>query len=99
MNPGARVRFVVETAQAVLDDRLAAETAVRSIALQAEQITPLLRLDRLDVTSAEASDVADRLRTLAERVNDRASGLPDPQTVEAHLRIAETIGAVGQVLR
>lgn len=99
MNPGARVRFVVETAQAVLDDRLAPDAAVQSIALQAEQITPLLRLDRLDVTSAEASDVANRLRTLAERVNDRASGLPDPETVAAHLRIAETIGEMGQALR
>jgi hypothetical protein len=99
MNPNERVRFVMETAKAVLDERIAADEAAAAIGLQSEQITPLLRGDRIDVTAAEATEVADRLRLLAEQVNDRASGLPDPETAEAHLAIAEAIGEMSQALR
>lgn len=91
--------MVVETARAVLDDRLDPMQAAQAICLQGEQITPLLRGDRIDVTQAEANDVATRLRLLAEQVNDKARGLPDPQTVEAHLAIAEAIGEMSQALR
>ena len=99
MNPAERVRFVVETAKAVLDDRIEADEAATAISLQAEQITPLLRGDRLDVTSAEATDVADRLRLLAEQVNDRSTGQSGPYTAEAHRAIAEAIGEMSQPLR
>ncbi|MDZ7733093.1 MAG: hypothetical protein U5R31_08220 [Acidimicrobiia bacterium] len=73
MNPNERVRFVVETAKAVLDERIAADEAAEAIGLQAEQIAPMLRGDRIDVTQAEADDVATKLRLLAEQVNDHAS--------------------------
>jgi hypothetical protein len=99
MHPAERVRFVVETARAVLDDRLDATEAAQAICLQAEQITPLLRGDRIDVTQAESDDVATRLRLLAEQVNDKASGLPDADTVDAHVAIAEAIGTMSQALR
>jgi hypothetical protein len=99
VNPGDRVKFVVETAKAVLDDRLPADEAAAALGLQAEQITPMLRGDRIDVTQAEADDVATKLRLLAEQVNDRAAGLPDPETAAAHLSIAETIGEMSQALR
>jgi hypothetical protein len=99
MHPDERVKMVVETARAVLDERLSADEAATAICLQAEQIAPLLRGDRLDVTQAESSDVATRLRLLAEQVNDRAAGLPDAETHQAHLTIAETIGELSQSLR
>lgn len=99
VHPETRVKMVVETARAVLDGRLEAPQAAQALTMQAEQLTPLLRGDRLDVTQSEASDVATRLRLLAEQVNDRASGLPDPETAEAHLAIAEAIGAMSQALR
>ena len=57
------------------------------------------RGDRIDVTQSEANDVATRLRLLAEQVNDRASGLPDADTAEAHLAIAEALGEMSQALR
>jgi hypothetical protein len=66
------------------------------VAVQAAQITPLLRSDRDSVTRAEAESVATQLRLLAEQVNDRASGLADPA---AHLEIARAIGAMAQALR
>lgn len=99
MHPAQRVKMVVETARAVLDDRLDAQEAAQAITMQAEQITPLLRGDRIDVTQYEASDVATRLRLLAEQVNDKARGLPDPETAEAHLTIAARIGEMSQALR
>ena len=96
MNPADRVKFVVETARAVLDGRLSPEDGAASVVLQAEQITPHLRSDRNDVTRSEAESVATRLRMLAEQVTDQASGLEDP---EAHLAIAKAIGEIGQALR
>jgi hypothetical protein len=90
------VRFVVETAKAVLADRLPAEEGAASIGLQAEQITPLLRGDRDSVTRSEYESVATLLRMLAEQVNDRASGLAEP---EPYLVIACSIGEMAQALR
>lgn len=99
MNPDTRVKMVVETARAVLEERLEPAEAAQAICLQSEQIVPLLRGDRIDVTQSEANDVATRLRLLAEQVNDRASGLPDSEVTEAHLAIAEALGEMSQALR
>jgi hypothetical protein len=96
MNPAERVRFVVETARAVLDERLPVDEGAAAIALQAEQITPLLRGDRDSVTRSECESVATQLRLLAEQVNDRASGLSDPS---AHVAMAQAIGEMAQALR
>lgn len=96
MNPADRVKFVVETAKAVLDERITPEEALPAVILQAAQITPLLRSDRNSVTRSEADSVATRLRMLAEQVTDRASGLPDQ---DDYLAIARAIGEMGQALR
>jgi hypothetical protein len=96
MHPATRATFVMETAKAVLAERLPAEEGAAAIQLQAEQITPLLRGDRDTVTRAECESVATTLRMLAEQVNDRASGRPDP---EPYLLMARTIGAMAQALR
>ncbi|MCU0267447.1 MAG: hypothetical protein MUF83_02255 [Acidimicrobiales bacterium] len=96
MNPADRVTFVVETARAVLDERISPEEGAAAVQLQAEQITGLLRTDRDSVTRSECESVATNLRLLAEQVNDRASGLEDPS---AHLAIAAAIGAMAQALR
>jgi hypothetical protein len=99
MNPDTRVKMVVETARAVLEERLEPGEAAQAICLQSEQIVPLLRGDRIDVTQSEANDVATRLRLLAEQVNDRATGTTDADTTEAHLAIAEALGEMSQALR
>lgn len=96
MNPAERVRFVVETARAVLDDRLDPAEGAAAVEVQAEQITPLLRSDRDSVARFESESVATNLRLLAEQVNDRASGLQDPS---AHLAMAKAIGEMAQALR
>jgi|GEM_PF-1190263 len=98
MHPETRVRFVIETARAVLDDRLSADEAAAAVILQAEQITPHLRSDRDAVTRSEAESVATTLRMLAEQVNDRASGL-DGDQAEPYLEMARAIGSMGQALR
>jgi hypothetical protein len=99
VHPETRVKMAVETARAVLDDRLDAQDAAVALGVQVEQLVPLLRGDRIDVTQTEANDVATRLRLLAEQVNDKAAGLPDAATAEAHLAIAEALGELGQALR
>jgi hypothetical protein len=96
MNPAERVRFSVETARAVLEGRLDPGEGAAAVTLQAEQITPFLRSDRDSVTQSEASSVATQLRMLAEQVNDKASGLADP---DAHLAIAKALGEMAQSLR
>lgn len=96
MHPGERVRFVVETAKAVLDERLPAEEGAAAVTLQAEQVIPLLRSDRDSVTRSECESVATQLRMLAEQVNDRASGLTD---ADDHLAMARAIGEMAQALR
>jgi hypothetical protein len=84
MHPGDRVRFAIETAKAVLEDR------------QAEQVTPLLRADRDSVTRSESETVATQLRLLAEQVNDRGSGLADTSDYTA---MAKALGEMAQALR
>lgn len=96
MHPDERVRFVVETARAVIDGRLDPEQGAAAVTLQAEQLTAGLRSDRDSVTRSEAESVAARLRLLAEQVNDRASGLADPAP---YLAIAQAIGTMAQALR
>jgi hypothetical protein len=96
VNPGDRVKFVVETAKAVLEERLPIEQGAAAVQLQAEQLTPLLRGDRDSVTRSECESVATTLRLLAEQVNDRASGLADPEDYES---MARSIGEMAQALR
>lgn len=96
MHPGERVRIVTETARAVLEDRLDPAVAARTLALQQEQITGRLRSDRIDVTQAEADEVALTLRRLAEQVSDRAEALDDP---ESSTELARILGELAQTLR
>lgn len=98
VHPGDRVRFVTETARAVIDGKLVAAEGARAVQLQAEQVTPLLRSDRDSVTRSECQTVATNLRLLAEQVTDRAAGLPGDRA-EAYLEIARAIGAMAQSLR
>ena len=101
MNPAERVKFVVETAKAVLDERLPAAEGAAAVELQADQITSLLRGDRDSVTRSECETVATNLRMLAEQINDRGrTGLrSDPSGVEAHEAMARSIGEMAQALR
>jgi len=96
VHPRERVRIVTETARAVLEARLDAPTAARTLALQQEQIVTRLRSDRIDVTQAEADTVALTLRRLAEQVTDRAESLADP---EASNEMARILGELAQALR
>lgn len=96
MHPSERVRFAVETARAVLEDRLDPAEAAASLAVQVDQVVPQLRSDRDNVTRSEADSVATTLRLLGEQVNDRGSGLADP---EAHTEIARMLGQMAQSLR
>jgi hypothetical protein len=85
-----------ETARAVLDGRIDAVEGARTLEVQQRQIGDRLRSDRIDVTQAEADEVALTLRRLAEQVADRASGEADPT---AHLAIAQALGALAATLR
>lgn len=96
MHPSERVRFAVETAKAVLEDRLEPAAAAAALEVQVDQIVPQLRSDRDAVTRSEAESVATTLRLLGEQVNDRGSGLADPS---AHAAIAEVLGRMAQSLR
>jgi hypothetical protein len=96
MHPAERVRFAVETAKAVLEERLAADEGAAAVVLQAEQVTPLLRGDRDSVTRSESETVATQLRLLAEQVNDRASGLAE---TDDYTTIAKSLGQMAQALR
>jgi hypothetical protein len=96
MHPGERVRFAVETAKAVLEERLGPDEGATAVAMQAEQVTPLLRSDRDSVTRSESETVATQLRLLAEQVNDRGSGLADSDDYTA---IAKALGEMAQALR
>ncbi len=101
MNPADRVKFVVETAKAVLDDRLDVAHGAAAVALQAEQLVPLLRADRDSVTRSECESVATNLRMLAEQISDRGRhGLrTDASAVEDHEAMARSIGEMAQALR
>lgn len=96
MHPGERVRFAVETAKAVLEERLSVEEGATAVELQAEQVTPLLRGDRDGVTRSEAESVATQLRMLAEQVHDRGSAQADN---DDYTRMARALGEMGQALR
>lgn len=96
MHPSERVRIVTETARAVLEDRLDASTGAQTLALQQEQIGARLRVDRIDVTQAEADAVALTLRRLAEQVSDRATARPDP---DSNVEMARILGELAQTLR
>lgn len=96
MQPADRVRWVVETAKAVLEDRVSAAEGAVAVGLQRDQAVQLLRQDRDRVTRRESEAVATTLRQLAEQISDRASGLPDPSD---HLAIAAALGELAQALR
>jgi hypothetical protein len=95
VHPSERVRIVVETARAVLQDRLEPTVAATTLALQQEQIGSRLRADRLDVTRREADAVALTLRRLAEQISDLAPDDPDPANIET----ARILGELAQSLR
>ena len=96
MHPKERVRIVTETARAVLEDRLDPMQGAQTLALQQEQIGNRLRTDRIDVTQAEADEVALTLRRLAEQVSDHASTERDP---DASVEMARILGEIAQTLR
>lgn len=96
MHPRERVRIVTETARAVLDGRLDAGTGAQALSLQQEQIGSRLRSDRIDVTQAEADEVALTLRRLAEQVADHASAAADPAPA---VEMARILGEIAQTLR
>jgi hypothetical protein len=96
VHPAERARIVVETAMAVLDGRLDAVSAARTLAIQEEQIAPHLRSDRIDVTQSEADGVALTLRHLGEQISDLPPIDHDP---EALLEIGRILGMLAQTLR
>jgi hypothetical protein len=101
VNPAERVTFVVQTAKAVLDERLDIGQGAAAVQLQAEQLVPLLRGDRDSVTRSECETVATNLRMLAEQINDRGrSDVPtDPDELDAYQVMARAIGEMAQALR
>lgn len=96
MHPSERVRIVTETARAVLEDRLAADVGAKTLALQQSQIGDRLRSDRIDVTQAEADQVALTLRRLAEQVSDQALTGDD---AAPRAEVARILGELAQTLR
>lgn len=96
MHPEQRLRIVIETARAVLDGRLEPGAGAATLQLQREQVADRLRSDRIDVTQAEADQVALTLRRLAEQVTDRAA---DAEQVDARGEIARLLGELAQTLR
>ena len=96
MHPSERVRIVTETARAVLEDRLDAEVGAKTLALQQSQIGDRLRSDRIDVTQAEADQVALTLRRLAEQVSDQAVTADD---AAPRAEVARILGELAQTLR
>lgn len=97
MHPAERVRFAVETARALLDERLDVDEGAAAVALQVDQVLPHLRGDRDSVTRHEAESVAGTLRLLAEQVADR--GAADPVHGEAYRAVAAGLGRLAQALR
>jgi hypothetical protein len=96
MHPAERVRFAIETAKAVLEDRLAPDEAAAAVVLQAKQVAPLLRSDRDSVTRSESESVATQLRMLAEQITDRSSGLSETGD---YTTMAKALGEMAQALR
>ena len=96
MHPNERVRIVTETARAVLEERLDAQVGATTLALQQSQIGDRLRSDRIDVTQAEADQVALTLRRLAEQVSDQAVTGDD---AAPRAEVARILGELAQTLR
>lgn len=96
MHPSERVRIVTETARAVLDDRIDAVVGAQTLTLQQAQIGDRLRSDRIDVTQAEADEVALTLRRLAEQVSDQGRTAVD---AAARSEVARILGELAQTLR
>jgi hypothetical protein len=96
VDPGERVRWVTETATAVLAGRMSAGEGAQAVRLQADQLVALLRRDRDGVTRRESEAVATRLRLLAEQLTDSAEARDDP---DGYLALAEAIGEMAAVLR
>ena len=96
MHPNERVRIVTETARAVLEARLDAEVGAKTLAMQQRQISDRLRSDRIDVTQAEADQVALTLRRLAEQVSDQAITADD---AAPRAEVARILGELAQTLR
>ena len=96
MHPHERVRIVTETARAVLEDRLDARVGAETLAMQQVQIGDRLRSDRIDVTHAEAEEVAVTLRRLAEQVSDQAITADE---AAPRAEVARILGELAQTLR
>jgi hypothetical protein len=96
MEPGERVRWVLETATAVLGGRVSAADGAQAVRLQQNQLVTLLRRDRDAVTRRESEAVATRLRLLAEQLVDSSDARDDP---EAYRELAEALGEMAAVLR
>jgi hypothetical protein len=96
VHPSERVRIVTETARAVLEDRLDASVGAATLAMQQAQIGDRLRSDRIDVTQAEADQVALTLRRLAEQVSDQAVTGED---AVPRAEVARILGELAQTLR
>jgi len=96
VDPGERVRWVLETATAVLRGGVSAAEGTQVVRLQQEQLVALLRRDRDAVTRRESEAVATRLRLLAEQLIDSAEARGDP---EDYLALAEALGEMAAVLR
>lgn len=88
--------WVIETAKAVIEQRLPAEEGAIAVRAQQAQLIGLLRQDRNSVTQRESDAVASRLRLLAEQVSDAASG--DPENA-AQRDIARALGEFASALR
>jgi hypothetical protein len=96
VHPSERIRIVTETARAVLECRLDAAAGAQTLALQQHQIGDRLRSDRIDVTQAEADQVALTLRRLAEQVSDQAVTGDD---AAPRAEVARILGELAQSLR
>jgi hypothetical protein len=96
VHPSERIRIVTETARAVLECRLDAAVGAQTLALQQHQIGDRLRSDRIDVTQAEADQVALTLRRLAEQVSDQAVTGDD---AAPRAEVARILGELAQSLR
>jgi hypothetical protein len=90
-----RVRWIEETAAAVLDGRLPADEGARAAELQASQLEAALRSYRDAVPHREAQAVATRLRLLAEQVADRGKA----DSGDGHRDLARTIAGLAELLR
>jgi hypothetical protein len=96
MHPSERVAWIVETAKAVIEERVDVAEAARAAQLQFDQLADLLRSDRNSVPQRESDAVATRLRLYAEQVGDLAgtSGRPDD-----YVALAEALARLAQALR